>query len=182
MRVFANAVLALFVALASVACGGENGDEKDFNITEIDASQPFALTFFEGGKMQVRVSENAIYSDLNKPIIYSFFTSWCEVCKVEAQLLSVLNDEFKGKVQIIGVLMEDLEKKEIEAYKKDFGINYPISIGTPNIILDKALGGLDGTPYTLITDKNGSIVWAQGGFISNEFLENLLKTLLENEI
>lgn len=180
MKVFANVVLAVFLALVSVACSSD--DEKDFNISQIDTTQPFALKFFEGGKTQIQVSQNAIYSDLNKPVIYTFFTSWCEACKVESQLLSTLNDKFKGKVAIIGVLMEDLEKKDIEAYKKDFNVNYKISIGTPNIILDKALGGVDGTPYTIIADKNGTIALAQGGLISLEILENLLTKMLENQI
>ena len=78
--------------------------------------------------------------------------------------------------------MEDLEKKDIEVYKKDFNVNYKISIGTPNIILDKALGGVDGTPYTIIADKNGTIALAQGGLISLEILENLLTKMLENQI
>lgn len=178
MKVFVNAILAVFLALISVSCS----DEKEFDITQIDTTQPFALSFFEGGKMKIQVAPNAIYTDLKKPVIYTFFTSWCEVCKVEAQLLSTLNDNFQGKVQIVGILMEDLEKSEIQKYKKDFGINYKISIGTPNIILDTALGGVDGTPYTIITDKNGTIAWAQGGFISTDFLENLLNTLLKNQI
>lgn len=178
MKAFVNAILAVFLALISVSCS----DEKEFDITQIDASKPFALSFFEGGTMQIQASPNAIYTDLKKPVIYTFFTSWCEVCKVEAQLLSTLNEKFKDKIQIIGVLMEDLEKDEIQKYKNDFGINYKISVGTPNIILDTALGGVDGTPYTLITAKDGTIAWAQGGFISTEFLENLLKKLLENQI
>lgn len=178
MKAFAKCVLALFLAFVGVACS----DEKAFDIGQIDTTQPFALTFFEGGKTQIQVSENAIYSDLKKPVIYTFFTSWCEACKVEAQLLSVLNDEFKEKVAIIGVLMEDLAEKDIKAYKKDFGVNYKISIGTPNIILDAALGGIVGTPYTIIADKNGAVVLARDGLISLEFLQNLLKKMLENQI
>ena len=110
MKTFAKCVLALFLAFVGVACS----DEKAFDIGQIDITQPFALTFFEGGKTQIQVSENAIYSDLKKPVIYTFFTSWCEACKVEAQLLSVLNDEFKGKVAIIGVFDINLVQNVIK--------------------------------------------------------------------
>ena len=110
MKTFAKCVLALFLAFVGVACS----DEKAFDIGQIDTTQPFALTFFEGGKTQIQVSENAIYSDLKKSVIYTFFTSWCEACKVEAQLLSVLNDEFKGKVAIIGIFDINLVQNAIK--------------------------------------------------------------------
>lgn len=168
----------MFLVFSLLACD----DKKEFDITQIDTSKPFDLEFFEGGKLQIRADQNAIYTKLNKPVIYTFFTSWCEVCKVEAQLLSTLNDKFQGEIKVIGVLMEDLEKKELEAYKKNFGINYQISIGIPNIILDKALGGVDGTPYTIITAKDGTIAWVKAGIVDTEILENLLKQLLEHQI
>lgn len=177
MKFFLSFIVA-FLAFTLLACDGK----KEFDIAQIDISKPFDLEFFEGGKLEIKAEQKAIYTNLNKPVIYTFFTSWCEVCKVEAQLLSSLNDRFKGEVKIIGVLMEDLEKKELETYKKDFGINYQISIGTPNIILDKALGGVDGTPYTIITGKDGTIAWAGAGVVDIDILENLLKKLLENQI
>lgn len=171
-----NFILSVFLACFLSAC------QKEFDITQIDSSKPFALVFFEGGKLEVRANKNAIYAQLNKPIIYTFFTSWCETCKVEAQLLSVLNDKYKGKIEIIGILMEDLEEKAVQQYKKDFHINYKIATGTPNLILDKALGGVDGTPYTILADKNGSIVWQKSGIVDSEFLELWLEKLLENQI
>lgn len=177
MKLVSSFILVVLV-LSLFACDGKKG----FDIAQVDTSKPFDLEFFEGGKLEIKADQKAIYTKLNKPVIYTFFTSWCEVCKVEAQLLSALNDKFKGEVKIIGVLMEDLEKKELEAYKKDFGVNYQISIGTSNIILDKALGGVDGTPYTIITAKDGTIAWAKAGVIDIEILENLLKKLLENQI
>lgn len=171
-----NLILSVFLAFFCFAC------QKEFDLAKIDISKPFTLHFFEGNKLEVKVSENAIYTKLNKPIIYTFFTSWCETCKVEAQLLSNLNDKFKNDIEIIGVLMEDLEKKELEKYKKDFNVNYKISIGSSNIILDKALGGVDGTPYTILTDKKGNIIWQNSGITDSEFLELWLKKLLENQI
>lgn len=171
-----NLILSAFLAFFCLAC------QKEFDLAKIDISKPFTLHFFEGNKLEVKVSENAIHTKLNKPIIYTFFTSWCETCKVEAQLLSNLNDKFKGNIEIIGVLMEDLEKKELEKYKKDFNINYKISIGVSNIILDKALGSIDGTPYTILTDKKGNIVWQNSGITDSEFVELWLKNLLENQI
>ena len=162
------AVFALFFA----AC------ESEVNIDKIDTSKPFKLEIFKGKSVKIQVSENAIVSSVKKPAVYSFFASWCASCKVEAQILSNLREKFGEKVQIIGVLMEDLNAQEVEKFKAEFGINYDIAVGAGNLIFDKALNNTFGVPLIVVADAQGRILLRHSGVVDGTRLQSLLDGLL----
>ena len=168
MRIFFVVIFVLFFCACS----------QEFDIDKIDTAKPFKLEIFKGKGVKIQVSENAILADFEKPAIYNFFASWCASCKVEAQILSNLHLNLGDKVRIIGVLMEDLSTQEIEAFKDDFGVNYDIAVGWGNLIFDKALQNTFGVPFTIITDKNGTIVLRHNGVLDAEIAQRLIDGLL----
>ncbi len=175
MQSFAKAIFATFCAVFALffaAC------ESEINIDKIDISKSFELEIFKGKSVQIQVSENAVVSSIKKPAVYSFFASWCASCKVEAQILSNLREKFGDKVQIIGILMEDLSAQEVEKFKAEFGINYDIAVGAGNLIFDKALNNTFGVPLIVVADAQGRVLLRHSGVVDGARLQNLLDGVL----
>jgi peroxiredoxin len=61
-----------------------------------------------------------------RPVVVSFFESWCPTCKVEQPDLSRVADEFAGRVGFVGVSNHDTVAAG-RAYQRRFRVGYPLA-------------------------------------------------------
>jgi peroxiredoxin len=61
-----------------------------------------------------------------RPVVVSFFESWCPTCQVEQPDLSKVAKEFAGRVGFVGVSYHDTVAAG-RAYQRRFGVPYPLA-------------------------------------------------------
>ncbi len=109
--------------------------------------------------------EKQTFADIikgDKPVIVSFWATWCKPCVMEMEAFKELKPEWEGKVRIVSVSIDDSRSKgKVLSFVK--GKNFPFEIYMdPNQALYKNLNVLS-VPFTLIF-KDGKKVYMHSGY------------------
>jgi thiol-disulfide isomerase/thioredoxin len=89
-----------------------------------------------------------------KVILLNFWASWCAPCQAEMPTFAQWQSQYRGKLQVIGVNMDD-EMPKAEAVARKLKVNYPLVVGTAH--MGEAYGGIYGLPVTFLIDAHGRI-------------------------
>ena len=81
-------------------------------------------------------------------------------------------------LQFIGVAID--EKQKVQDFMDTFGVNYPMLIGTDDAIeVAKQYGNRFGAlPWTVVINREGTIVHTQGGEMTRQKAESIIQPLL----
>jgi len=115
-----------------------------------------------------------------KVIVLNFWATWCPPCREEIPLFIALQKRYgPGGIQLVGVATAD-NKESVVAYRKSTGMNYPILIGDDDAMDVMArYGNRQGSiPYTVIIDRQGTIVARKLGAFDQADLMRVLGPLL----
>jgi len=115
----------------------------------------------------------------NKVRVLNFWATWCPPCRKETPMFIELQEQYGAQgLQFVGVAIDESEK--VQDFIDTFGVNYPTLIGTENAIeVAKRYGNRFGAlPYTVIINRQGTIVYAQSGEMSREKTESVIRPLL----
>ena len=116
-----------------------------------------------------------------KAVLIDVFATWCPPCIEEIPTLVELKEKYKDQFEIVSVLFEkDKTKEEIQAFIKQHGINYPITMGEENFRLAKELGDIKKVPEMFLFSKDGRFINKFVGKTSKEDLEQYIKMAIEN--
>jgi thiol-disulfide isomerase/thioredoxin len=116
----------------------------------------------------------------NKSVLIVFWATWCNPCKVEIPHLINLKNKYKDKLEIIGVLIEQKDKKTLDEFIAKHNINYPVMVGGDNFNLSSYFG-VRSIPYALLYNKNGKLVTDYTGPVLEEMMEHdIVKSLNVN--
>ena len=108
------------------------------------------------------------------PVVVNVWASWCGPCIAEAPGLAALSKKYSGKVQFIGVDIEDAATPARKFIQK-YGWTYP-SVADPQGEIRNSLG-LVGQPVTYVFDSSGKQVFAQAGPVGKQALDDELSKL-----
>ena len=122
------------------------------------------LLFFKGAIDQENSLDYLARSSLEptvalgngKPTVFEFYADWCEVCKSMAPAISSLDKDYKGKIDIV---MLNVDNAQWEEYIDQFDVN--------------------GIPKLAFFDQYGKLKTTSIGGKSKEELEYLFKNLME---
>jgi peroxiredoxin len=89
-----------------------------------------------------------------RPMVVSFFESWCSICQVEQPDLSQVAREFAGRVGFVGVSYHDTVAAG-RAYQRRFGIAYPLANDPSGRTW--ARWGVPYQPVTMLVDKQSRV-------------------------
>jgi thiol-disulfide isomerase/thioredoxin len=89
-----------------------------------------------------------------KVILLNFWASWCAPCQAEMPTFARWQNQYHGKLQVIGVNMDD-EMPKAEAVARKLKVNYPLVVGTAH--MGESYGGIYGLPVTFLIDARGHI-------------------------
>lgn len=146
--------------------------ENSLNANISDDKAPnFTLKSVDG-----KVISLSDYKD--KVVIIDFWATWCPPCRKGIPDLISIQKEFKKEVVIIGISL-DGEKtiKDVPAFVKSYGINYPIVYGDEKVV--NSYGGIDGIPTAFVIDKKGNVVDKHVGLVDKSIYVNKIKELLK---
>ncbi len=89
-----------------------------------------------------------------KVVLLNFWASWCAPCQAEMPTFAQWQSQYHGKVQVIGVNMDD-EMPKAQAVARKLKVNYPLVIGTAH--LGELYGGIYGLPVSFVIDAQGRV-------------------------
>ena len=120
----------------------------------------------------------------DKVIIFDIFATWCPPCRASAPNLAELQKNYKDKVKVIGVLIEEGKSKEyVQRFVDTYGADYMISNAEDNKPLSRALGTTTGIgqgfPIPLmVMFYKGEYINHYIGVVPEEMIESDIKRAL----
>ncbi len=111
-----------------------------------------------------------------KVVVLNFWATWCPPCVAEIPDFIEIQKEFGEKgLTFVGVSL-DASPVPVKKYVKRTKVNYPVVMGTPEMVQD--YGNPSGIPQTYVIDKDGIIRMSHMGKISKQALLASVKPLL----
>ena len=110
-----------------------------------------------------------------KVVLLDFWASWCAPCIVELPHLIALQKHYAGKLEIIGVAMDD-DPKTPRATAAQYHVGYPLVMG--DLALAKSYGGVLGLPEIFLIGADGKVIQSWRGDFKPGELDAALRTQL----
>jgi len=89
-----------------------------------------------------------------KVVLLNFWASWCGPCQVEMPTFARWQSQYGGKLQVVGVSMDD-DASAAEAVVRKLKIDYPVVMGTAG--MGNRYGGVYGLPVSFVIDAEGRV-------------------------
>ena len=107
-----------------------------------------------------------------KPLIVNFWARWCGPCRVEIPELIAIRQAHKGKLEVLGIGIED-KADAAKEFARAYEMDYPVFVAREKgIPLMQALGNTKGgLPFTIVVDRNGQVVQKKMGIMKKADLE-----------
>src|SRR5580698_10795315 len=129
----------------------------DFKLTSLDG-KPLTLAALQG-----------------KVVLLNFWATWCGPCRAEIPDLVALQERYDGRLQIIGLNVDD-EEADIQQYVKETKINYPVAMTSNEV--RRQFGGIPALPTSFVLDTEGRVVQKHVGLWNPAVYEAEIRALL----
>jgi thiol-disulfide isomerase/thioredoxin len=134
-----------------------------------DPAPDFKLTALDGQPVTLAGSHG-------KVILLNFWATWCGPCRAEIPDLVELQNKYKDRLQILGLVVDDDDPDAIKEFAERFGINYPVAIAGDEIRMQ--YGGIAALPTSFVLDSEGRIVQKHEGLRDPLLYETEIRALL----
>ncbi len=112
-----------------------------------------------------------------KVVILDFWATWCPPCRMEIPGFIDIKKKYPDSlVEIIGIALERNPNK-VKKFMKKLGINYPIAMGTREIV--SKFGNIQAIPTTFVIDPEGNICQRYVGYTPKDKFINDIERLLK---
>jgi thiol-disulfide isomerase/thioredoxin len=162
--------LSFILAMAS-GCGGGGkpaaapgaggaGESNDKGPAEVGKAAPDLSIQTVNGKGQVTRD-----SLQGKVAIVDFWATWCGPCKQSFPKLEELAKQNQGKVQVVGISVDD-KSDGVADFAKSNGATFPIGWDDGHAIANR--WKVDSMPTTYILDSSGTVRYIHAGYHDGE--------------
>ncbi|NBV84546.1 TlpA family protein disulfide reductase, partial [bacterium] len=107
-----------------------------------------------------------------KVILINYWATWCPPCVAEIPELIALQKKYAGKLQIIGISLDD-DPSAARRFAAQTKFNYPVVMA--NDELKSKYGRILSIPTTIVINKNMMVVQVETGYRNPQFFEELVK-------
>ncbi|WP_371322682.1 TlpA disulfide reductase family protein [Dechloromonas sp. ZY10] len=165
MKKFLLACLFLLFGLSTVVSADE---------------QPSAAPLFAATLADLDDKPVALERYKGRPLVVNFWARWCGPCRAEIPELIKFRQAHKGKVEVLGIGIED-KAEPAKEFAKAYDMDYPVFVAKDQgIPLMKELGNSKaGLPYTLFIDRHGQVVQRKMGTVRKADLDAIEGALLK---
>jgi cytochrome c biogenesis protein CcmG/thiol:disulfide interchange protein DsbE len=91
-----------------------------------------------------------------RPVLLSFWASWCEPCEHEAPVLERFARGLHGRATLVGVNWEDLSRANARKFIRTYGWTFP-NLRDPDGDVGRDYGMTGGPPVTFVIDSSGHL-------------------------
>ena len=136
-------VLTAFALVSLVACGQSSEQSHEEAGAALVFEPPVEEMTLQFVRDPVQVDDVTMQdldggtwslSDLRgKVILVNYWATWCGPCRYEIPQLMKLQEHYGEDLQVIGVSTDAGDPANVEAFAREFNINYPIVMSTPEI-------------------------------------------------
>jgi thiol-disulfide isomerase/thioredoxin len=134
-----------------------------------DPAPEFQLTSLDGKPVTLGGSHG-------KVILLNFWATWCGPCRAEIPDLVALQNKYRDRLQILGLVVDDDDQDAIKSFVADFGINYPVALASDDIRIQ--YGGVAALPTSFVLDAEGRVVQKHEGLRDPLLYETEIRSLL----
>ncbi len=110
-------------------------------------------------------SEGAVIQALRGPMVINVWGSWCTTCLAEMPEFVHFYSKAKGKVQLIGVAVEESSPENSKRFIEKHGMTWPNFYDREN--KTRSYFGM-GVPVTWFIDETGKVTFKKIGVIKSE--------------
>ena len=168
---FSRALVGLFSALVLFPFAGSCFAQLPVIrfVRDPDPAPEFKLKDLAGRDLSLEKSRG-------KVILLNFWATWCGPCREEIPELIALQNRYKDRLQIIGLVVDDDDEKEIRSVIESEGINYPVALADPETRF--AYGGIAALPTVFVINTEGRVVQKHVGLFNPALYETEVRALL----
>jgi thiol-disulfide isomerase/thioredoxin len=134
-----------------------------------DPAPPFALKDLAGKPLTLEGLRG-------KVVLLNFWATWCKPCRAEIPDLIGLQTKYAGKLQIVGLSVDDDAPGEVKKFVQESGINYPVALAPPK--LRESYGGIPALPTSFVLDTEGRVMQKHTGLRDPALYETEIRALL----
>jgi len=134
-----------------------------------DPAPGFQLTSLDGKPLTLADSHG-------KVVLLNFWATWCGPCRAEIPDLVALQNKYKDRLQILGLVVDDDDQDAVKNFVAEFGINYPVALASDEIRL--RYGGIAALPTSFMLDAEGRVVQKHEGLRDPLLYETEIRSLL----
>ena len=135
-----------------------------------ERAPPFTLPNLEGRNISLDNFQG-------RPVLLTFWGTWCRPCIAEADLFDKLNRELGPRLVVLGLDVDD-EPQVLRHFVAVRRLSYPVLIaGGFNSPVPK-IYDLDALPLTVIINPKGFVTFLQTGFPPNSPLESRVRAVV----
>ena len=138
-------------------------------IRDPDAAPGFALKGVDGGTVSLEGARG-------KVVLLNFWATWCGPCRMEVPDLVELQNKYKDRLQVIGLVVDDADEDAVKAFAKKYGVNYPVALATNELRIQ--FGGIPALPTSFLIDAQGRVVQKHIGLRDPVLYETEVRALL----
>lgn len=157
-----SAVLAALVAFVVFGLAGSKGNDGR-------SAPPLTLEHLSGSTVTLAALRG-------RPVLVSFWASWCEPCEHEAPVLERFARGLHGKATLVGVNWEDLSLANARKFIHTYGWTFP-NLRDPDGNVGRDYGMTGGPPVTFVIDSAGRLRSELRGPQTQQTLTNALASV-----
>src|SRR6266852_1193621 len=138
-------------------------------VRDPDPAPDFKLKDLEGKGLNLEAYRG-------KVILLNFWATGCGPCREEIPELIALQNRYKDRLQIIGLVVDDDDEKGIRKVIESEGINYPVALADQETRF--AYGGIAALPTVFVINSEGRVVQKHVGLFNPALYETEVRALL----
>jgi thiol-disulfide isomerase/thioredoxin len=138
-------------------------------VRDPDPAPAFQLKDLDGKDLNLESSKG-------KVVLLNFWATWCGPCREEIPGLIALQRRYKDQLQIIGLVVDEDDDKEVRKIAAADEINYPVALADPNTRV--AYGGISALPTVFVIDTEGRVVQKHVGLFNPALYDAEVRALL----